>query len=386
MNFKLKIALLSATIMLSIPLGPITTHAASVQSTMSSGTVLSGVYLRDKPSTSGKVIRLLKTGESVTILEHTNGYFYRLRTSTGVVGYASSAEKYIGVSSQKSDESTGQASPKGQTVQNDQTRQNEQTGQSGQTVQNEEASADQRYGSVKVNLNLRDQPSMSSRVVGLLKTGERLTILDDSNTYFYKIKTESGKVGYVSSQQKYVQTSAVSHPSGGVREEQTSGQGSDQTSGQTANVSESLQVQIDKLFAVGKSYLGTPYEYGSDRNTTATFDCSDFVRTAYREALGINLPADSRSQGDWVRKNSKPVYNIADLIPGDLVFFKGYDGSTTAEGQNVNPGEPRINHVAIYLGDGQLLQTYSVNSGGVRIDNFTNTWQRRFLFGGSVLK
>ncbi|WP_223067773.1 NlpC/P60 family protein [Paenibacillus caui] len=45
----------------------------------------------------------------------------------------------------------------------------------------------------------------------------------------------------------------------------------------------------------------------------------------------------------------------------------------------------RITHVGIYLGNGQMMHTYPVSTGGVRIDNVSASWQRRLLFGGSVL-
>nr|WP_306440429.1 MULTISPECIES: NlpC/P60 family protein [unclassified Paenibacillus] len=50
------------------------------------------------------------------------------------------------------------------------------------------------------------------------------------------------------------------------------------------------------------NYLGTPYEFGSIRSNTKTFDCSDFVRQAYLEGTGIILPADSRTQGAYIKK------------------------------------------------------------------------------------
>lgn len=44
-------------------------------------------------------------------------------------------------------------------------------------------------------------------------------------------------------------------------------------------------------------------------------------------------------------------------------------------------------HNGIYLGNGKVLQTYSKESGGVRIDSIEGRhWEYRFLFGGSTLK
>ncbi|MNJ67218.1 putative endopeptidase p60 precursor [compost metagenome] len=132
--------------------------------------------------------------------------------------------------------------------------------------------------------------------------------------------------------------------------------------------------------------MGTPYEFGSNRKTTATFDCSDFVKHIYKEALGINLPSDSRKQGAWIKENSRAVYNTSELKAGDLVFFMSYKGSSASAYAGINKASERITHVAMYIGNGQLLQTYSVKSGGVRIDKLSGSWEKRFLFGGSVLK
>src|SRR5262245_39932339 len=39
---------------------------------------------------------------------------------------------------------------------------------------------------------------------------------------------------------------------------------------------ENASDEIEKVIADGMKYLGTPYEFGSDRSTSKTFDCSDF--------------------------------------------------------------------------------------------------------------
>ncbi|AWB45993.1 hypothetical protein DCC85_18675 [Paenibacillus sp. CAA11] len=342
MKMKLSAALLSAAILLTVPALPASTYASTAQTKVQTGTVVSGVNLRDKPSTSGKIIGLLKTGENVTILDSSNSYFYKVKTSSGTVGYASSADKYIQLGGGSGN----------------------QTG-SGQT------------GYAQTTVNLRDKPSMSSTVIGFLYEGDRVQILDDSSKYFYKVKTASGIEGYVSSQEKYVRIGEA-----GTQKESGTSDASTQNSGS----SESYDSRIEKVIAAGKKYLGTPYEYGSDRSTTDTFDCSDFVRTAYREALNITLPADSRSQGAWVKENSKAVYDAASLKAGDLMFFMDYKGSGSAAYQNIDKDKQRITHVAIYLGDGKMLHTYSVASGGVRIDSFGGSWEKRFLFGGSVIQ
>ncbi|WP_410512425.1 NlpC/P60 family protein [Paenibacillus sp. BR2-3] len=143
----------------------------------------------------------------------------------------------------------------------------------------------------------------------------------------------------------------------------------------------------NNVITAGKKYLGTPYEFGSSRTNTKTFDCSDFVRQAYLDGAGIKLPANSRTQGAYIKANGTYTTNWKNLKPGDIMFFMSYRGSKDSNYKGINKSTTRITHNGIYLGNGKILQTYSIKSGGVRIDNIEGTqWEKRFLFGGSILK
>lgn len=143
---------------------------------------------------------------------------------------------------------------------------------------------------------------------------------------------------------------------------------------------------IEKVIADGMKYTGTPYEFGSSRSTSTTFDCSDFIRWIFKESIGTTLPADSRQQGAFVKNNGTAETDWKNLKRGDLMFFMSYKGSSAAGYKDIDKSTARITHVGIYLGDGKILHTYSNASGGVHVGEFTNTqWEHRFLFGGSVL-
>lgn len=143
---------------------------------------------------------------------------------------------------------------------------------------------------------------------------------------------------------------------------------------------------IEKVISDGLKYTGTPYEFGSNHSTTKTFDCSDFVRWIFKESLGIDLPADSRQQGAYVKENGTAETDWHNLKRGDLMFFMSYKGSKEASYKSIDKSSQRITHVAIYLGEGKILHTYSNDSGGVHVGDFAGTaWEHRFLFGGSVL-
>ncbi|MEX3619037.1 MULTISPECIES: C40 family peptidase [Paenibacillus] len=137
----------------------------------------------------------------------------------------------------------------------------------------------------------------------------------------------------------------------------------------------------------GMKYLGTPYEFGSSRSNTNTFDCSDFVRQAYWEGSGVLIPANSRTQGAYIKQNGTVTKDWRGLKPGDIMFFMSYKGNKDSSYRGIDKNKARITHNGIYLGNGKILHTYSKTSGGVRIDSIENThWEKRFLFGGSFLR
>ncbi|AJS61338.1 hydrolase Nlp/P60 [Paenibacillus sp. IHBB 10380] len=208
-------------------------------------------------------------------------------------------------------------------------------------------------------VNLRSAPSTSSTVLREIPKGEKVSVLGTSGASWLKVRDSRGKVGYISSSSKY--TKAI---------------------GNVNNNSSS----VEKMIAAGKKYLGTPYEYGSSRSSTSTFDCSAFVRQAFIDGLGIKLPADSRGQGSYVKNKGKTVSDWKKLKRGDLMYFMSYKGSSASAYSNVNKSTATITHTGIYLGDGQILHTYSKESGGVTTSKIAGThWEKRFLYGGSAL-
>ncbi|TVX95300.1 C40 family peptidase [Cohnella terricola] len=134
----------------------------------------------------------------------------------------------------------------------------------------------------------------------------------------------------------------------------------------TAYGASSSQSIADNITAIGKKYLGVPYQFGAKSNQTATFDCSSFTQYVFGKN-GISLPRSSKQQskvGTYVSKDQ--------LQPGDLVFSDtNHDGI--------------INHVSIYIGNNQLLHTYRVGIG-VTISNFKGSaWDRGYVTARRVL-
>ncbi|MGI2294582.1 MULTISPECIES: NlpC/P60 family protein [unclassified Paenibacillus] len=235
---------------------------------------------------------------------------------------------------------------------------------------------------VKYGVNFRTSASTSGKIIRMLKKGESVTIISKLNSSWYKVTDKNGKTGYVSTNSKYLSLTGQAGSGSGSSGSSNSGSGStgsDQGS-QTSNAS------VEKVISAGMKYWGTPYEFGSNRNSTKTFDCSAFVQRAFLDAVGVKLPGDSRKQGQYVKDKGNAKTSISSLKRGDLMFFMSYKGSKSSSYSGINKSSQRITHVGIYLGNNEILHTYSKESGGVRTSKISGThWEYRFLYGGSAL-
>jgi cell wall-associated NlpC family hydrolase len=158
-----------------------------------------------------------------------------------------------------------------------------------------------------------------------------------------------------------------------------------------SNVKQPFSVQSTQQGTIGKrvvqaglKYLGVPYEYGSSRYSKTTMDCSEFTMWAYREGANIDMGrGGAQSQFRYVQNHGHYSYNINNLKVGDLIFFMNYKGWRASDYQGIVASRERIGHVGIYMGNNQVLHTYSKKAGGVKITKFRGTsWGYRFIVGG----
>lgn len=95
-----------------------------------------------------------------------------------------------------------------------------------------------------------------------------------------------------------------------------------------------------------KQFLGNPYVWGGTSLTNGA-DCSGFTMRIY-EHFGYSIPRTSSAQSSHFTG-----INSSDAKPGDL-FFYGSNGS--------------VSHVAMYIGDGQVIHA-STERTGIKISN-----------------
>lgn len=113
--------------------------------------------------------------------------------------------------------------------------------------------------------------------------------------------------------------------------------------------------KIDNIINYAKKFMGTPYRYAG--MTPSGFDCSGFINYVMGN-FGISLSRTSYNMAEYGK-----TVKLADLKPGDLMFFKGSNVRSTSIGHvglvvEVNPGEIKFIHSA---------------NGGVQITTFNKS-------------
>lgn len=93
----------------------------------------------------------------------------------------------------------------------------------------------------------------------------------------------------------------------------------------------------------------TPYVWGGN-SLSKGVDCASLVQLAYAQ-VGVKLPRTSYEQA----KHGQIIKGVQNALPGDLIFYN--TGSKDPNGIGVN------SHVAIYLGNGMILEAANSRAG-----------------------
>jgi SH3-like domain-containing protein len=177
------------------------------------------------------------------------------------------------------------------------------------------------------SLKVRAQANTESEVITLVPNGEELEVADVEGDWV-KVYLDDEEV-YVSAE--YVEVSAELGTAITMTE-LLYGQG----------VSD---VRVD-LCQYAKEFLGNPYVWGGTSLTRGA-DCSGFVLSVFKK-YGVGLPHSSVAQSGL-----GTTIKVSEAQPGDLIFY--------GNGRS-------INHVAIYIGGGQVIHASNPKTG-IRISN-----------------
>lgn len=172
-------------------------------------------------------------------------------------------------------------------------------------------------------LNVRDDASVDSAVLTQILKGVEMEYVETLDGW-YKVSIDSEE-GYVSAEYAHVEENLDTAV---TMTELLYGQG----------VSD---VRVE-LCEYAKQFVGNPYVWGGTSLTKGA-DCSGFVLSVFKK-FGVKL---SHHSGTQAKEGTKISHD--ELQAGDLIFYANSSGT--------------INHVAIYLGGGQVIHASSPKSG-----------------------
>ena len=189
------------------------------------------------------------------------------------------------------------------------------------------------------SLNVRSGAGTSYSIVTKLSKGTVVDVIESNSNGWKKIKTSGGTTGWVSG--SYLTNGVVEEPSNPSTNK--------------------AQAVVD----LAHKQLGKPYVWGSEG--PSSFDCSGLTYYVFKNAAGITLPRTSSAQ-----YSAGVAVSKSNLQPGDLIF-----SSTDGTGN--------ITHVAIYVGDGQMIHAPRSGKNVEKVSISTNYWNNAYVGARRVL-
>lgn len=201
-------------------------------------------------------------------------------------------------------------------------------------------------------LNVRTEPSTDAKIWTQIVKDEKYPVIDDPETPdgwlkidLDSVDEEDGGVSdgaYISTRDNNVEVRYVINEAIKFKPAE-SGSGGSGSSGSGSRRSQIVNYAIQ--------FVGNPYVWGGTSLTNGV-DCSGFTMKVMQK-FGVSLPHYSGLQAKMGKKVTS-----GNMKPGDLIFYAGSNG--------------RINHVALYIGNGQVVHAASRRSG-IKI----STWNYR---------
>lgn len=312
------------------------TTVLSMYDNLGVSNVTNYLNVRETPGEDGKIIAKLPSNAGCDVLETGDDGWYKIR-SGGITGYVKS--EYI---------------------------------LTGQEAQDKALQVAKLMAFTNTDgVNVRTEPTTESSIWTQLASNEKYLVasqtdgwveieLDDTNAY---ISSDLVDVKYgLNEAIRYTPVvvtadnkPSTSKPSGGSTSKPSSGSSkpssnktNDGAAGSNAGSVSSRRAEIAN-YAV--QFVGNPYVWGGTSLTNGA-DCSGFTMSVMSH-FGVSLPHSSSAQANCGKSISS-----SQMRPGDLVFYAGSGGG--------------INHVALYIGNGQVCHASSAKTG-IKI----STWNYR---------
>jgi len=326
------------------------------------------VNIREQPTTSSRIVGKIYNNCAAVIeetVEGQGGTWYRIQSGT-VTGYMKAQYFITGEAAEKLAQSIGR-----------------------------------EFVSITAeSLRLREQPNLDSNILTLLSKGARYVVLGEEGS-FYKVEVDADLIGYIS--KEYCKTQVEFDQAVSLEEERlklaeenqrkkeaeeaiaaleqvrqaessNTGTKPDSTfiaanpvqsdnsqkssapvfsvnpgsqsapspiAGPVPNQTMVVSATRTAVVAYAKQFLGNPYVYGGTSLTNGA-DCSGFTQAVFAN-FGITTGRSSRDQASKGREIA-----IDSVQPGDLLFYAS--GNT-------------INHVALYIGGGQVIHASNATTG-----------------------
>ena len=283
-----------------------------------SATATEGVNIRSGPGTGYSVIGVLGTGEAAEVVDSTNPQWIKIRTSDGKEGYCSA--EYLSVEGTDSSSGTGTSS-------------GSQSGTGTATAVTTDV------------LNLRSGPGSTYSVLTILRRGETVTVLDQSNSQWIKVRTSDGREGYCSAEYLSITANSGSEGSSG------NGQSGSGTSAQSGTVTELLNMRsgpgrsygVVEVLAKGSQVqiLGTDSATGW-LHVQAPSGNSGYCDPQYIQTQGSSSGGDSQGTGEnQVPSGASGTLTLDTrsytMAPGGI-----YDFRARLDGQGLNQEDLKV--------------------------------------------
>lgn len=205
-------------------------------------------------------------------------------------------------------------------------------------------------------LNVRVEPNTDSKIWTQIVKDERYPVVDQQDGWVQidlgSVDAEDGsqdgdEKAYISTRDnnvevRYALNEAIKFT---PAKDSSSGASSDGSGSSTK------QSRRSQLVNYALQFVGNRYVWGGTSLTNGV-DCSGFTMRVM-EKFSVSLPHYSGSQAQMGKKVTS-----ATMKPGDLIFYAGSNG--------------KVNHVAIYIGNGRIVHAASRRSG-IK----TSTWNYR---------